>query len=101
MRQGGKTYIGHSGVAAGYRTQLHICPSDKIAVIVLTNADDGNPLMYVEKAFQWVTPPILKIVTPEPESSRTRPSLAAVRRQISQSLGRLASAHSQWRARDD
>jgi len=74
MRQGGKTYIGHSGAAAGYRTQVHLCPSDKIAVIVLTNADDGNPLMYVEKAFQWVAPPLLKVVTPEPQAAQPDPA---------------------------
>jgi D-alanyl-D-alanine carboxypeptidase len=74
MRQGGKTYIGHSGSVAGFRTQLQMCPSDKIAVIVLTNADDGNPLMYVEKAFQWVAPPILKVVTPERKAAEPDPA---------------------------
>ncbi|MBI4642066.1 MAG: beta-lactamase family protein [Candidatus Tectomicrobia bacterium] len=74
LRQGGKTYAGHGGSVPGHRTQLQICPSDKIAVIVLTNADDGNPLMYVEKAFQWVAPPILKVVTPELKAAEPDPA---------------------------
>jgi len=65
MRQSGKTTIGHGGAVRGYRTLLHLRPADKIAVIALTNADDGNPLMFVEKAFQWVAPAILKAVKPE------------------------------------
>lgn len=66
VRQHGKTYVGHGGSVRGYRTEVRLCPSDKIAVIVLTNADDGNPLMYVDRACQWVAPAILKAVTPAP-----------------------------------
>ncbi len=72
MRLNGKTTIGHGGAVRGYRTLLHLRPADKIAVIALTNADDGNPLMFVEKAFQWVAPAIPPTVTkfhfPPPES---------------------------------
>ncbi|MBV7332723.1 serine hydrolase [Chloroflexi bacterium TSY] len=66
-RQGDKTYVGHGGSLQGYRTEFQICPADKMFVIVLTNADDGNPLMYVEKAFQWVAPAIVKMVKAKPE----------------------------------
>jgi CubicO group peptidase (beta-lactamase class C family) len=64
MRTRGKTYVGHGGALRGYRTIVHLCPADRIGVIVLTNADDGNPLLFAEKAFQWVAPAILKLVTP-------------------------------------
>jgi CubicO group peptidase (beta-lactamase class C family) len=74
LRQNGKTYVGHGGAVRGYRTQLQICPADKIAVVVLTNADDGLPLLYTEKAFQWVAPAILKAATPEPKSAEPDPS---------------------------
>lgn len=63
-----QTYIGHGGALQGYRTELQICPEDQVFVIVLTNADDGNPLMYVEKAFQWVAPAILRAAQPSPEA---------------------------------
>jgi CubicO group peptidase (beta-lactamase class C family) len=74
VRQNNKTYIGHGGAVLGYRTQLRLCPADKIAVIVLTNADDGNPLQYVEKAFQWVAPAIIKVVQPGPETAGPDPA---------------------------
>jgi CubicO group peptidase (beta-lactamase class C family) len=66
MRQGGKTYAGHGGSVPGYRTLVQICLADKVAVIVLTNADDGKPHMYVEKAFQWVATALLKAVPSTP-----------------------------------
>ena len=56
-----KTFIGHPGSLRGYRTLLRICPSDKIGVIVLTNSDDGEPLIYVEKVFEWVAPRITQV----------------------------------------
>jgi hypothetical protein len=62
----GKTYVGHGGALRGYRTQIQLCPADRIGVIVLTNADDGNPQQLTDKAFQWVAPEILKVVTPVP-----------------------------------
>jgi CubicO group peptidase (beta-lactamase class C family) len=64
VRTRGKTYVGHGGSLRGYRTLVHLCPADRIGVIVLTNADDGNPLQFAEKAFQWVAPAILKVVAP-------------------------------------
>ena len=64
MRTRGKTYVGHGGALRGYRTIVHLCPADRVGVIVLTNADDGNPLLFAEKAFQWVAPAILKAAAP-------------------------------------
>jgi len=66
LRQNGKTYVGHGGALRGYRTQVQLCPAERIGVVVLTNADDGNPLQYTDKAFQWVAPAILKVVAPAP-----------------------------------
>jgi D-alanyl-D-alanine carboxypeptidase len=64
VRVKGKTYVGHGGSLRGYRTIVHLCPTDRIGVIVLTNADDGNPLPFAEKAFHWVAPAILKAAGP-------------------------------------
>ena len=63
----GKTISSHGGALQGYRTQFHVCPEDKIAVLVLTNADDGAPVAYVEKAFQWVAPALRKVTAPAPK----------------------------------
>jgi D-alanyl-D-alanine carboxypeptidase len=60
----GKTYVGHGGSLRGYRTQVQLCSADRIGVIVLTNADDGNPVQFADKAFQWVAPAIVKAVGP-------------------------------------
>ncbi len=57
-RLNGKTYIGHGGAVKGYRTNLRISLDDKVAVIVFTNADDGEPIKYVDKAFPWVAHPL-------------------------------------------
>lgn len=64
-RQNDKTYIGHGGAVLGYRTLLRLCPAEGTAVVVLTNADDGEPLAYVDKLFQWVVPPILAVARPK------------------------------------
>ena len=72
----GKTYVGHGGSLRGYRTELRICPADKLAVIVFTNADDGDPPKFIEKAFEWVAPAILRTssapppLSPDPAWSR-------------------------------
>ena len=60
MRAGGKTHFGHGGSLPGYRTQLRIWPADKLAVIAMTNADDGAPDQLVDRAQQYVGPPIAK-----------------------------------------
>lgn len=66
-RRQGKTYIGHGGALQGYRTEVQLCPKEKLFAVVLTNADDGMPLMYMEKIFDWVFPAIAKAVAPLPE----------------------------------
>ena len=60
QRLGGKTSFGHGGSLPGYRTLLRIWPADKLAVIAMTNADDGNPEQFVDRAQQYVGAPIAK-----------------------------------------
>lgn len=66
----GRTLVGHGGALLGYRTDLQCAPADKVAVIVLTNADDGMPLIYMEKAFQWVVPALVKAAAPKPKAGK-------------------------------
>lgn len=54
------TLAGHGGALEGYRTDLQVIPAEKIGFVVLTNADDGNPLIYMEKAVKWVAPALAK-----------------------------------------
>ncbi len=53
-----RVQVGHGGSTSGFRTQIQIRPADKMAVIVLTNADDGDPGRYVDQAFRIVGPAI-------------------------------------------
>ncbi|MBW7883162.1 MAG: serine hydrolase [Caldilineaceae bacterium] len=62
-----RTWVGHGGSLYGYRTEIQFCPDDKVGVIVLTNADDGLPLHYVNKAFEWIVPAVVKAAAPRPQ----------------------------------
>ena len=64
MRQRGKTYFGHGGSLPGYRTQVILSPAEKVGVIVLTNADDGDPAAFVDKAMEWVAPALAQAAQP-------------------------------------
>ena len=67
IRQGNATYVGHSGQAPGYRTQVLLRPADKTGVILLSNAHDCDALRYCYRAFRWVLPAVLRAAAPEPE----------------------------------
>jgi hypothetical protein len=63
-RAKGQTYLGHGGALRGYRTLLQLRPVDRLGVIVLTNADDGNPQVYADRAFEWVGPAVARAAAP-------------------------------------
>jgi CubicO group peptidase (beta-lactamase class C family) len=69
-RLGERSVFGHGGAVAGYRTQITVCPAEKVAVVVMTNADDGRPGRFVAKAFEWVAPAIVKAFEPEKKPDR-------------------------------
>lgn len=55
---GEHTLIRHGGWVAGFRSQLMISPEEKIAVIVLVNADDFSPYKVAKKVYELVAPSI-------------------------------------------
>jgi len=61
-RRDGKTYVGHGGSCPGYRTQLSLSPKEKLAVIVMTNANDVDPEEYVREIFEIVGPALAKVI---------------------------------------
>lgn len=73
-RQDGKTIVGHGGWVAGNRTQIAFIPEDKIGVIVLTNADDGEPGFFVRRIVQLLAPIIKKATAPEPVKIEADPA---------------------------
>ena len=69
LRIRGKTFIGHGGGVRGFRSELRICPTDKVAVVVFVNADDGDVWQYVDKAFEWVGGAIANMTKPAPPTA--------------------------------
>jgi CubicO group peptidase (beta-lactamase class C family) len=41
-RSSGKSYVGHGGICAGYRSQLTLQPQEKIAAVFLANSSGVN-----------------------------------------------------------
>jgi CubicO group peptidase (beta-lactamase class C family) len=68
-----KTFVGHSGWVAGYRTQLLLCPEYKIGVIVMSNAEDGSPGFFANKIFDVVVPAIKKAIEPPAKVAQLNP----------------------------
>ena len=52
--------ITHGGSVPGYKTSVSAAPADKFGVIVLTNAEDGNPGSYAKNAWAIVAPAVKK-----------------------------------------
>jgi hypothetical protein len=70
-RVGEQVRIGHGGSLPGHRTLVEIAPANKLAMIVLTNANDGVPVRYIDKAFEIVSPAIARATA----LSKTTPAL--------------------------
>ena len=61
-RVDGRVQVGHPGSVPGFRTQIEFVPALRLGVIVLTNADDGNPASYVDYALQLLAPIAAKAI---------------------------------------
>jgi D-alanyl-D-alanine carboxypeptidase len=64
LRVRGKTLVGHGGAVRGFRSNLQICPSDKIAVVAFVNSDDADAWLYADKALEWVGSAITAVTKP-------------------------------------
>jgi len=64
-----KNFVGHGGWIGGNRTYLFLAPSEKIAVVVALNADDGGPYLFASQAYEVVGPALLK-ATRKPEVAK-------------------------------
>lgn len=73
-RQDDKTLVGHSGWISGYRSQFSFIPEDKIAVIVLTNSDDGDPVYFAERIFTIMLPSLRRATATSIDISIPDPS---------------------------
>ncbi len=64
LRLQNRTLVGHGGALRGYRTEIRFSPADRVAIIVMVNADDGEPRTFLDKAFEWLTPAIVRAAAP-------------------------------------
>lgn len=71
------TVVGHGGWVAGNRTQIAFVPKNKVGVIVLTNADDGDPWFYADKLLTMFLPLIAKLTAPETPAAEADPAWQA------------------------
>jgi D-alanyl-D-alanine carboxypeptidase len=72
-RVGDKVRVGHGGGFSGYATSIEFAPEQKLGVIVLTNANDGNSGRYGHQAFELVGPAIAR-VTEAPSAPTAAPA---------------------------
>lgn len=63
-RVGEQVRVGHGGSLPGHRTLIEVAPANKLAVIVLTNANDGDPGRYLDQAFSILTPAVARATGP-------------------------------------
>ncbi len=73
-RRRGKTVVGHGGWVAGHRSHLLMVPAEKIAVVVMTNADDASPSLFSGAAYDLVGAAIAEATAPVPEEKKADPA---------------------------
>jgi CubicO group peptidase (beta-lactamase class C family) len=71
-RRNGKNFVGHGGSIGANVANFLTVPSEKIAVIVAINADDGSPATVARQAYNVISPSLLK-VTRKPEAPKPEP----------------------------
>jgi hypothetical protein len=69
-RERDKVFVSHGGSYPGYQTQTLLQIDDKVAVIVLTNADDSNPGAMATELMKTVGEAVAKAAKPA-ESTTT------------------------------
>lgn len=68
--------FGHGGWVGGFRSQLLMSASEKVAVIVMVNADDRTPDLFAGRALSMLAPVIAKATSPAPKSVQADSSWA-------------------------
>ncbi len=96
-RERDKVYVSHGGSYPGYQTQTMLYPEGKVAVIVLTNADDANPGGIATQLMNTVGEAVARATAPKPESTTTSwdPVVGALRRPLPWPRRRVAGDRAQ------
>ncbi|MGQ0732826.1 MAG: serine hydrolase domain-containing protein [Acidobacteriota bacterium] len=68
-RERDKVYVSHGGSYPGYQTNTMLQLDDRVAVIVLTNADDSNPGAMATQLMNTVGEAVAKAAAPAPATT--------------------------------
>jgi CubicO group peptidase (beta-lactamase class C family) len=74
-RHDDKTFVGHGGSCPGYKSHLAMCPKEKIAVIVMSNAREVRPSLYTEQIFDIISPAISDAIKSPGKAREADPDL--------------------------
>jgi hypothetical protein len=75
-REDGRTCFGHGGLVPGHAADVRLLPTEKIAIIVLSNAEDSWPFAYAQRATALLVPAMAAaasgkpVAEPDPSLSR-------------------------------
>ncbi|MDQ3470881.1 MAG: beta-lactamase family protein, partial [Pseudomonadota bacterium] len=67
----GKTMVGHGGYCPGYRTSFMMRPKDKLAYIVMINADDGQSGRFAQELYDLTSADIVRAAGVKPGAGPT------------------------------
>ena len=73
-RRNGIITVSHGGWLGGNRSHLLLIPDEKIAVIVMVNADDTSPYFFSYEAYDVVGPAIVEATAPKPDKKKADPA---------------------------
>jgi CubicO group peptidase (beta-lactamase class C family) len=74
-RSSGKSYVGHGGICAGYRSQLTLQPQEKIAAVFLANSSGVNSWIYAQRACEIVASAIAEALGSPDTAEQPDPAL--------------------------
>ena len=74
-REEGRTCMGHGGLVPGHAAEVRILPVEKLAIIVLSNAEDTWPFAYAQRAALLLLPALAAMAAGKP-SAEPDPALA-------------------------
>jgi CubicO group peptidase (beta-lactamase class C family) len=77
-RQGNQTFVGHGGSCPGFRSQLLLKPDEKIAAIVMANAQGVNTSHFVQGLYDLVSP-ALRAAARDTAGAAPRPDASLAR----------------------
>lgn len=76
FREDGRVCFGHGGLVPGHAADVRLLPAEKIAVIVLSNAEDTWPFAYGQRAAALLAPALAAATSGRPVTAEPDPGLS-------------------------